>query len=210
MTDVALKKKLLAEERADARKKLVKHFIEPVVAVLVKTGISPNVLTVSGFVVNVAAAVLIAYRQLPLAAVMVILGGVLDMLDGALARKSHRESRFGAVLDSTLDRLSDGMLILSVLVYYAAEISLLIILLVAAALVFSYLVSYIRARAEGMGLSCRVGIFTRTERIIIIILGLLTNQLLIAVGIIAVMSLITAGQRLYAVYRATLKNSSGG
>jgi CDP-diacylglycerol--glycerol-3-phosphate 3-phosphatidyltransferase len=138
---------------------------------------------------------------------MVLIAGFFDMLDGALARRTNQATRFGAVLDSTLDRLSEAVLLIGILVLYAGEQSTTGILLVSVALIGSLLVSYIRARAEALGLECQVGLFTRAERVIVLALGLLLNQidsaLIIALAIIVAFSFFTAGQRLLYVWKQT-------
>lgn len=183
------------------RKGVGYHLAEPVVSILARTGISPNSLTWTGFLLNVVAAMLVPGRQLMAAGLITLVAGFFDTLDGALARRTGRTGRFGAILDSTLDRLSEAVLLLSMLVLYVVDASLIGVLLVGASLVFSFLVSYIRARAEALGLDCQVGLVTRPERVVILALGLLLNQLTVSLGIVAVMSLITAGQRLVFVWQ---------
>ena len=138
---------------------------------------------------------------------MVLAAGFFDMLDGALARYTNKVTRFGAVLDSTLDRLSEAVLLLGILVLYAREQSVALILLVGAALIGSLLVSYIRERAEALGLECQVGFFTRPERVVVLALGLLLNQffeaLAIALAIVVVLSFFTVGHRLIHVWQQT-------
>ncbi|OGO24266.1 MAG: hypothetical protein A2144_06140 [Chloroflexi bacterium RBG_16_50_9] len=129
------------------------------------------------------------------------------MLDGALARTTNRVTRFGGVLDSTIDRLSEAVLLLSLLVIYTRGAQVVENLLVGAALVGSLMVSYIRARVETLGIACRVGLLTRPERVIILALGLLLNQLnfamVSAVALIALLSFFTVGQRLLYAWRQT-------
>ena len=186
---------------SQARKAESSYFTNPVVRILARTPVSPGALTWLGFVLAIAAAVLITTEQLLVAGFVVLVAGFLDMLDGALARRTNRVSRFGAVLDSTLDRLSEGVLLLGILVLFAGKGEVTWVLLTGIALIASLLVSYIRARAEALGLECAVGLFTRPERIIVLVLGLLLNQLEIALAIIAALSLFTAGQRLVYVLR---------
>ncbi len=195
------------------RKTIAYRLTEPVVRLLAATPISPNALTWLGFLVTVGAAVLIATGHLLAAGLMVIFAGFFDILDGALARRTNRTTHFGGILDSTLDRLSEAALLLGILVLFllAEEQSALFtllakkwsILLVGVALLVSPLVSYIRARAEAMSLECQVGLFTRFERVIVLVLGLLVNQIVIALAIIAVFSFVTVGQRLVHVWQQT-------
>jgi len=180
-----------------------------VVQLFARTPITPNILTWFGFLLTLGAAALIFTEHLFAAGFVVLVAGFFDMLDGALARSTNRVTRFGAVLDSTLDRLSEAVLLLGILVIYAREQSTLGISIVGLALISSLLVSYIKSRAEALGLECEVGFFTRPERIIVLSLGLLLSQidytLLVALGIIAVFSFVTVSQRLLHVWRQTRK-----
>jgi len=159
----------------------------------------------SGFILALGAAALVVTGHLFAAGFVVLVAGFFDILDGALARLLEKVTPFGAVLDATLDRLSEAVLLLAILAVYAIQQSLLGVLLVGAALIGSQLVSYIRARAEAQGLECRVGIFTRAERVVVLALGLLlsyfTPALAIALAIIVVFSLVTVVQRLVYVWR---------
>lgn len=197
------------------RKTIAYRVTEPVVQLLAATPISPNALTLLGFLVTVGAAALIATEHLLAAGLMVLFAGFFDILDGALARWTDRTTRFGGILDSTLDRLSEAALLLGVLVLFllVEEQSVLFtflakkwsILLVGIALFVSPLVSYIRARAEAMGLECQVGLFTRAERVVVLVVGLLVNQIVIALFIIVVFSFVTVGHRLVHVWQQTKK-----
>jgi CDP-diacylglycerol--glycerol-3-phosphate 3-phosphatidyltransferase len=195
---------------SEVHKALAYRLTEPVVRFLSRTPITPSAITWFGFLLTAGAAALIITGHLLVAGFVVLIAGFFDMLDGALARRTNQATRFGAVLDSTLDRLSEAVLLLGILVHYAGEQSTTGILLVGAALIGSLLVSYIRARAEALGLECQMGLFTRFERVIVLVLGLLLNQidnaLIIALAIIAAFSFFTAGQRLVYVWRQT-KNS---
>jgi CDP-diacylglycerol--glycerol-3-phosphate 3-phosphatidyltransferase len=183
------------------------YLTQPVVRLLAKTPITPSAITWFGFLLAGGAAALIIIGHLFAAGFVVLIAGFFDILDGALARHTNRTTRFGAVLDSTLDRLSEAVLLLGILVLYAMEQSVAHILLVGVALVGSMLVSYIRARAEALGLECQVGLFTRAERVVVLALGLLLNQidnaLVIALAIIVVFSFFTVGQRLIYVWQQT-------
>jgi CDP-diacylglycerol--glycerol-3-phosphate 3-phosphatidyltransferase len=171
-----------------------------VVRVLVRIPVTPNAVTWFGFILALGAAALVITNHLFAAGFVVLIAGFFDLLDGALARRTEQTTPFGAILDSTLDRLSEAAVLLAILALYAAEQSLAGILLVGATLIGSQVVSYIRARAEAVGLECRVGLFTRAERIVVLALGLLlshlANALIIALSIIAVFSFVTVGQRL--------------
>jgi CDP-diacylglycerol--glycerol-3-phosphate 3-phosphatidyltransferase len=183
------------------RKTLAERLTGRMVRLLAKTPITPSSLTWFGFVLSVAAAVFIAGDNLIAAGVLLLLGGFFDMLDGALARHTEQVTRFGAMLDSTLDRLSEAALLVGVLVLWASEDYPVGILLAGITLTASLLVSYIRARAEALGLECHSGIFTRPERVIVLALGLLTDQLFMALIIIVALSLFTILQRLVSIRR---------
>jgi len=161
--------------------------------------------------VTLGAAGLISTRHLFAAGWVVLLAGFLDILDGALARHTGQVTRFGAILDSTLDRLSEAALLFGILIFSLREQLALEIVLVCLALIGSMMVSYIRARAEGLGIECQVGLFTRAERVIVLALGLLLSQLdyalTVALVIITLFSFITASQRFLHVWQQTKKTS---
>ena len=191
----------------EIRKAAAKYLTQPVVKLLAKTPITPNTLTWFGFLLTVGAAALIVTEHLFAAGLVVLAAGFFDMLDGALARLTNRVTRFGAILDSTLDRFAEAVLLLGLLVLYAGSQSVAGSLLVGFALLGSLMVSYLRARIEAQGIECKVGLFTRTERVIILALGLLFSQfdyaLIIALAIIVVFSFFTVGQRLFYAWRQT-------
>ena len=175
---------------------------------LARTPLTPNVVSWLGFILTLGAAALIITGHPFAAGFVVLLAGFFDILDGSLARLTKKVTPFGAVLDSTLDRLSEAVLLIAVVVSF--EKTLLLVLLVFLALVGSLLVSYIRARAEAVGLeSPHIGLFTRAERVVVLALGLLLSHidyaLVIALAVIVAFSFFTAGQRLVYVWRQTRK-----
>ncbi len=125
----------------------------------------------------------------------------LDAVDGALARKAGVVGKFGAFLDSVVDRYDEMILLAGVLYYFQTQAYTLGVMLTYAALCGSVLVSYTRARAEGLGFSGKAGIFSRIERAVVLILGLVFNQLFISVGIIAILANVTALQRIFFVWK---------
>ncbi len=189
------------------RKSLANYLTEPPVRLLARTSITPNTITWLGFLLAAGAASLIITGHLFAAGFVVLIAGFFDILDGALARHTNQTTLFGTVLDATLDRLSEAVLLLAILLLYARSQLAAPALLVGVALLGSLLVSYIRAKAEALGLKCQVGLFTRGERVIVLALGLLLNQidyaLIIALAIITVLSFITAAQRLAYVRQQT-------
>jgi CDP-diacylglycerol--glycerol-3-phosphate 3-phosphatidyltransferase len=191
------------------RSAIASRLTEPVAGVLARTGLSPNTLSWIGFVLALGAAAFIISGHLLAAGFVLLAAGFFDILDGALARRIKKVTPFGGVLDSVLDRLSEAAVLLAILVLYAQEAAFIPIILVCLALIGSLLVSYVRARAEGAGLECRVGIFTRGERVVVLALGLLLSQfdyvLVIALAIIVVFSFFTFIQRLIYVWQQTKK-----
>jgi CDP-diacylglycerol--glycerol-3-phosphate 3-phosphatidyltransferase len=187
------------------RNSLASRFTGPVVRVLARTPVTPNFLSWSGFILALGAAALIIVGYPLAAGIVVLVAGFFDILDGALARLIKRVTPFGAVLDATLDRLSEGVVLLAILAVYAMEASLWGVVLAGATLLSSQLVSYIRARAEAQGLEGKSGIFTRAERVVILALGLLLScfapALTIALAVIVVFSLVTVVQRLVQAWR---------
>ena len=187
--------------RASARR-VVNSYVEvPVTRFLARSGVSPNILTIMGLAVAGASAYLLSIGLLWPGAVVMLAAGVFDMFDGALARATGSVSRFGALLDSVVDRVSELVVLLGLLVYFAQRSSIEGTVLVYLALAGSVMVSYLRARAEGMGIDCQVGIMTRPERIVVLTLGLIVSEwwetaVLVALGVIAGLSVITSGQRL--------------
>ena len=173
--------------------------------VLKKTGITPNILTTIGVLINLAAAVLIGFKQVFWGGIVFLLAGLFDLLDGALARYLGKTTKFGALYDSTSDRLTEGALFLSFIFItgqntWPFDVTWQLVLIFLAML-GSFLTSYIRARAEGLDIDCTVGLFTRVERVIILALGLLLNQVFIALAIVVVLSFVTVGQRFVHVFR---------
>lgn len=170
---------------------------------LVETGVSPTQLTLVGFLLSVVVAAVLGTGHLRAGGVLLLVTAPFDMLDGALARVARRSSTFGAFLDSTLDRYAEAAVLLGLLYDAGRRGDLWIELLAFLVIVGSLLVSYTRARAEGLGLSNEVGIAPRPERIVILGLGLILGLELPALVILAIISHVTAVQRILRVYDLT-------
>lgn len=183
------------QDLSETRKKISHYLTDIPAALLAKTGISPNALSLFGFSLSLIAAALIALDLFIAAGVTILIASFFDMLDGALARKTNGETRFGAFLDSMLDRLSEGFFFLAIVFTFTRTGQATWVLITAATLLITQLVSYSRARAEAIGIDCKVGLFTRAERVIILAVGILINQLEIALMIILVFSLASLVQR---------------
>ena len=182
---------------------LVRGIIDPIANLLVRLGFTPNTLTLIGFLMNVAVAVVLSQGRLRWGALAFFLASAFDGLDGALARKLGRVSRFGAFLDSTIDRLSEAAVFLGLLVWYTGRGAKQEIVLIYATIVGSLMVSYSRARAEGLGMDCKVGLLTRMERTIVLFVGLLLEQVTITLWVMAVLTNLTALQRMAYVWRTS-------
>lgn len=183
-----------APNLAELRANLALRITNPVIGILGKSGIKPDALTFTGLAINIGAAYVIATGHFPLGGILILVAGLFDLLDGALARFAKKTTKFGAILDSAVDRISEAAIFCGLLVWYMPGRSE--ILLIFAVLIGSFLVSYIRARAEGLGLECKGGLFTRAERVIVLAVGLLVNQVVIALWILVVFVYITVVQRL--------------
>jgi len=185
----------------DIRRKLAYYITDPIVGILSKSRITPNALTLINLALNIAAGYVIATGHLLLGGILVLVSGLFDLLDGALARFTKKTTRFGAILDSTVDRISEAATLFGLLIWYLARGGTLEIVLVFAVLIGSFLVSYVRARAEGLGWQCQVGLFTRAERVIVLAIGLLINQVLIALCVLAVFVFTTVVQRVVYLWK---------
>ncbi|MSQ09479.1 MAG: CDP-alcohol phosphatidyltransferase family protein [Dehalococcoidia bacterium] len=185
------------------RSRFPRHWLDFVVRALARTGVTPNAISWAGFLVAVASGALAGSGLLVWAGAISLFGGALDMLDGALARQTGRSTVFGALLDSSLDRYDEAVLLIGVCYWSAVNSDNTLVLLCVLALVGSLMVSYVKARAEGLGLTCDVGMFARPERVVVMGLGLMVGLHVVAVALVAVIANITAMQRLLHVYRQT-------
>lgn len=168
---------------------------------LMKLGITPNHITLFGLVGTIGAAVLIAFGYLRWAGLVAALMAPLDAVDGALARLRGTPKRFGAFFDSVIDRYDELVLLEALVLYFYNQSDLTGVVLTFLAVLGSVMVSYTRARAEGLGLDAKTGILTRIERSIVLIIGLLFAKPIFSVGIIAVLANITAIQRIAKVWQ---------
>jgi CDP-diacylglycerol--glycerol-3-phosphate 3-phosphatidyltransferase len=172
---------------------------------LIESRLTPNAISLTGFALNLAAAALVVERLFFLAGVAFIVGSIMDTLDGRYSRMSGKGTPFGAFLDSTLDRLEEGIVLTAVAAYFASRHDQLAVAAVVAAVLGSLMVSYTRARAEALGVACKVGLATRPVRVVILSAGLVFArgaslghfQLLApAVYVLAVLTVLTTIQRI--------------
>jgi CDP-diacylglycerol--glycerol-3-phosphate 3-phosphatidyltransferase len=171
------------------------------VGLINRTGLTPNMLTFIGLLLNVGVAVVLARGGIVLGGWLLLLATSFDALDGSLARLTNRQSRFGAFFDSTLDRYSEAVIYGGLLLYYVDQDAQAEIALVYAAIIGSLMVSYARARAEGLRFECKVGLATRLERVILIAAGLILNRVTLALWLVAILANLTALQRIAHVWQ---------
>jgi CDP-diacylglycerol--glycerol-3-phosphate 3-phosphatidyltransferase len=177
---------------------------------LIDSRLTPNAISLTGFTLNLAAAVLLFERWFFLAGLAFIIGSIMDTLDGRYSRMSGKGTPFGAFLDSTLDRLEEGFVLTAAGAYFAWKGDQAAVAAVVIAVLASLMVSYTRARAEALGVECKVGLATRPVRVVIISIGLVFARgaglghfylLAPAVYVLAALSLFTVGQRVWHVYK---------
>lgn len=174
---------------------------EALVAPLAAVGMTPNMVTVTGLLLNGAVAWVLAAGHLRVGGILLLLAGAFDMLDGALARRTRALSTFGSFLDSTLDRYSEAVVLIG-LIYVESRVGDTgNVTLLAGILTGSFLISYARARAEGLGLECKVGLLPRPERIIILAVGLVFPLLRPVLIVLVTLTNLTALQRIGEVWR---------
>lgn len=179
--------------------------LNPISRVLKRVGVQPNLLSMFGLFFALAAGAAVARGYIFQGGWLFLLSGPFDALDGALARTAGRESQFGAFLDSFIDRYSEAAVLFGILCWSTFNGHHILILLTFLTLVGSLMVSYARARAEGLGLPCEVGLFTRLERFIVLTIVLLTEQLLVGLIILSFLTNFTAFQRMFHVYRQSFR-----
>jgi CDP-diacylglycerol--glycerol-3-phosphate 3-phosphatidyltransferase len=183
----------------------VRRHAEALITALGRTPLTPNQVTVVGFALTVLAAGLAAFGHLRWAGVVLIFAGTCDILDGALARSTNASYSYGAFLDSTLDRYSEGVVYLGLAAYFLSmdgPLQRWLVLATLAALAGSFLVSYVRARAQSLGFTCKTGLFQRPERIVVTVIGLIVGGWVLygVVFLLAIVTNITALQRIREVW----------
>jgi len=177
---------------------------------LIESRLTPNAISLTGLALNLAAAVLVVERLFFLAGIAFIVGSVMDTLDGRYSRMSGKGTLFGAFLDSTLDRVEEGMVLTAVAWYFADQGDAVAAAACVLAVLGSLMVSYTRARAEALGLECKVGIATRPVRVVVLSIGLVFAKgagifdielLAPAIYAMAALTALTVGQRVWHVRR---------
>ena len=185
---------------------------------LIESRLTPNAISMTGFALNAAAAVLVTQRLFFLAGIAFVVGSVMDTLDGRYSRMSGKGTAFGAFLDSTLDRVEEGIVLAAVAAYFSARGDDLAVAAVVVTVLGSLMVSYTRARAEALGVECKVGLATRPVRVVILSAGLLFARgaslgdfelLALAIYAMAILTTFTVFQRVLHVRRALNRADRG-
>jgi CDP-diacylglycerol--glycerol-3-phosphate 3-phosphatidyltransferase len=191
------------------------QFVRPVGRTIARSGLSPNVITIAGLLIQVVVAYLIVDGALLAAGLVAIVAGVADLLDGAVAKARGMESHFGALFDSTTDRLSDALLFIPIAWLYGVDPDVAshdepwVAAVALTGLVFSFLVSYVKARAESLGFDCNVGFAERFERLAVMIAGLVFGLVPLAVVALSAITFGTFVQRMVHVYAQARKGGPG-
>src|SRR6266446_4447938 len=193
----------------------VRQFVALIIQPLARLRVTPNTLTVIGLLLSALTALVIALGFLLVGGLLVLFAGIFDMFDGAMARVRNAATTFGAFLDSMLDRYSESIILLGLLCYVLQRPDLhdafwpaqheqtWMIVFIFVAVVGSLMVSYAKARAEGLGLECKTGLLARPERVVILAIGLLTGTVIWALVVLAIFSNVTTVERIVHIWRVT-------
>ncbi len=176
--------------------------IQPIIDIFIKAQVNPNTFTTIGFIVSLFAAYFFGAGSLRAGGALLLFAGIFDIFDGRIARATGQVTKFGALYDSTLDRYSEVIVFFGIAYYFIASDHMLASVAAFIALGGSIMVSYVRARAEGLGLSCKVGIMQRPERVVTLGVTALIHEYVFIAGVvfIAIFANITAIQRIYYVW----------
>ena len=178
-----------------------KRVVDSIVNLLANLHVHPNILTLVGMLINIGAMILFYKGYFPWAGLVVIFAGIFDMVDGEVARRTKRVTRFGAFFDSVIDRYSDVLLLLGLIGWYATINRLQYVWLTGLCLIGSVLTSYTRARAESLIPACKVGFLERPERIVLLVIGALWDRMAAALWVMAILSNWTVSQRIWYTWR---------
>jgi len=178
-----------------------KFILDQIVGLLSRLRINPNILTFTGVLISFWAAWEFSYGQFFRGGLVIILAGLFDMLDGEVARVSQSATRFGAFYDSVIDRYSDVIILQGLMVYYARKQMLGYVVLVGVVVMGAVLTSYARARAESLIPTCKIGFMERPERIVLLIIGGLSNRMEAVLWVLAVLGNWTVFDRIYYTWR---------
>jgi CDP-diacylglycerol--glycerol-3-phosphate 3-phosphatidyltransferase len=178
-----------------------KRVVDSIVNLLARLRVHPNILTIVGMLINIVAMVLFAKGIFTWAALVIVFAGIFDIVDGEVARRTKRVTKFGAFFDSVIDRYSDLLLLLGLIIWYAKINRIFYVGLTGLVLIGSVLTSYTRARAESLIPACKVGFLERPERIVLLIIGALWDRMAPVLWVMAILSNWTVSQRIWYVWR---------
>lgn len=177
------------------------HFLDkPLTPIFKRLNVNPNILTIIGFLITTLAAIVIP-QNLILGGILILAGGVFDMLDGVVARVNNKVTGFGAFIDSVLDRYSDAFLLLGFSWYFFKGDSISGLLLSIGTMIGALIISYTKARAEGLGKECHTGFLERPERIILLAFGAITGWILPIMWLMLILTHATVIQRVYHMWK---------
>lgn len=180
-----------------------RSLLRPAIKFIAQSGISPNSLTLAGLIITSMASAALILQQPRIGGILILIGGMCDSIDGSLARSSGKESRFGALLDSTVDRFSEFVMFFGIIAYFMRMQDYTSAVVAFVALCGSIMVSYSRARAEGLGFEAELGFMQRAERIVLLGAGALFHPVLfkLSIWLVAIFANFTAWQRIAHAYR---------
>ncbi|MBN2104396.1 CDP-alcohol phosphatidyltransferase family protein [bacterium] len=187
----------------DKVKKQYYSIVDPLINLFIRLNAHPNIFTMIGLVLSIIASVFAGMGIFRIAGLFLLISGMCDSIDGTIARRSGQTTKFGALLDSTLDRYSEMFVFFGLAFYFMKDHAYLTSMALAIGLGGSLMVSYIRARAEGLGFKCSIGLMQRAERIILLAFGAITTEtvLIMSIWIIAILSNVTAIQRVAFIWK---------
>src|SRR2546423_8994327 len=178
-----------------------KRILDSLVNLLASLRVHPNILTLIGMVINIFAMILFSKGVFAWAALVIVFAGIFDIVDGEVARRTKRVTKFGAFFDSVIDRYSDLLLLLGLTIWYAKNNRIEYVWLTGLVLIGSALTSYTRARAESLIPACKVGFLERPERIVLLVIGSVTDRMAAVLWVMAILSNWTASQRIWYTWR---------
>ena len=188
--------------------KICTAILDTLVKGISKLGVGPNLLTFFGFLITILSAFYLAQGNFFYAGIVIIFSGIFDMLDGRLARITNNVTKFGAFFDSVLDRYSDMILFLALMIYYIKNQQMIYVLLSGIVMIGAIMTSYTRARAESLVPTCKVGFLERPERLVLLIIGTIFGRMAAVLWVMAVLSNLTVVHRILHTWKESSKNNN--
>ena len=188
--------------------KICTAILDTLVRGISRLGVGPNLLTFFGFLITILSAFYLAQGNFFYAGIVIIFSGIFDMLDGRLARITNNVTKFGAFFDSILDRYSDMILFLALMVHYIKNQQMIYVLLSGIVMIGAIMTSYTRARAESLVPTCKVGFLERPERLVLLIIGTIFGRMAAVLWVMAVLSNLTVVHRILHTWKESSKNNN--